>query len=298
MSYDPTVGRFISQDPIGFAGGDANTYRYVGNGPTDATDPSGLADGPRYVESDWIFSYYDDGSVNYRGGNWNPFNWGVNAYSALFGNPVQDAADKVLLFPRAADQSDLNAQSGKRRVYNPESLLSNEIAPGTLSSRAMFPGGDPSSEAINDGMKAVAVATAGSLGAACGMASPAGRFRPPGARHRLTKVGQKTLARDVTTVIEPGVDIAGDVAAINQGLAQRVGDRFIINGRTYGAHTNGTLYPISGPGFIQLDRGAFKGLGVLNKFGDTPQAAEIMGRMGLSPEAQAAARGAWRAGQQ
>ncbi|MCO8124106.1 RHS repeat-associated core domain-containing protein, partial [Stieleria sp. TO1_6] len=40
--YDPSSGRFISQDPIGFAAGDANLYRYVGNGPTDAVDPNGL----------------------------------------------------------------------------------------------------------------------------------------------------------------------------------------------------------------------------------------------------------------
>jgi hypothetical protein len=32
----------ISQDPIGFAAGDVNQYRYVGNGPTNSTDPSGL----------------------------------------------------------------------------------------------------------------------------------------------------------------------------------------------------------------------------------------------------------------
>jgi RHS repeat-associated protein len=39
--YDPAIGRFISQDPIGFDGGDANLYRYVSNGPVNATDPSG-----------------------------------------------------------------------------------------------------------------------------------------------------------------------------------------------------------------------------------------------------------------
>ena len=39
--YDSSTGRWISQDPIGFAAGDANLYRYVGNGPTNATDPSG-----------------------------------------------------------------------------------------------------------------------------------------------------------------------------------------------------------------------------------------------------------------
>jgi RHS repeat-associated protein len=42
--YDPELGRFISKDPIGFAAGDVNQYRYVGNGPVEATDPSGLQD--------------------------------------------------------------------------------------------------------------------------------------------------------------------------------------------------------------------------------------------------------------
>ncbi|MCE9544490.1 MAG: hypothetical protein K8T25_03055 [Planctomycetia bacterium] len=38
------MGRFLQEDPIGLAGGDANFYRYCGNGPTDATDPDGLAE--------------------------------------------------------------------------------------------------------------------------------------------------------------------------------------------------------------------------------------------------------------
>ena len=45
--YDAGAGRFISQDPIGFAAGDSDLYRYVGNRPTDSIDPSGLqAGGP------------------------------------------------------------------------------------------------------------------------------------------------------------------------------------------------------------------------------------------------------------
>jgi RHS repeat-associated protein len=43
--YDPSSGRFISQDPIGFQAGDANLYRYVGNAPGDGVDPEGL-EGP------------------------------------------------------------------------------------------------------------------------------------------------------------------------------------------------------------------------------------------------------------
>jgi RHS repeat-associated protein len=40
--YDPGRRDWITQDPSGFAAGDANLYRYVGNSPTNATDPSGL----------------------------------------------------------------------------------------------------------------------------------------------------------------------------------------------------------------------------------------------------------------
>jgi RHS repeat-associated protein len=40
--YSPVIQRFISEDPIGFAGGDANLYAYVFNSPTNFTDPSGL----------------------------------------------------------------------------------------------------------------------------------------------------------------------------------------------------------------------------------------------------------------
>lgn len=40
--YDPETSRFISEDPIGFDGGDVNLYIYVGNNPVLLVDPSGL----------------------------------------------------------------------------------------------------------------------------------------------------------------------------------------------------------------------------------------------------------------
>jgi RHS repeat-associated protein len=39
--YDPSLHRFVSEDPIGINGG-MNLYSYVGNDPVNATDPSGL----------------------------------------------------------------------------------------------------------------------------------------------------------------------------------------------------------------------------------------------------------------
>jgi RHS repeat-associated protein len=50
--YDPTVGRWLSEDPIGFAAGDENLYRYVGNRIAIYADPSGLIDVP-FLSDEW-----------------------------------------------------------------------------------------------------------------------------------------------------------------------------------------------------------------------------------------------------
>ncbi len=40
--YNVLLGRFLNEDQISFAGGDANLYRYVGNQPLSLVDPSGM----------------------------------------------------------------------------------------------------------------------------------------------------------------------------------------------------------------------------------------------------------------
>lgn len=40
--YDPTVGKWMQEDPIRVKAGDTNIRRYVGNDPTNKTDPDGL----------------------------------------------------------------------------------------------------------------------------------------------------------------------------------------------------------------------------------------------------------------
>jgi RHS repeat-associated protein len=40
--YDATVGRFISEDPLGFDAGDNNLSRYVGSNPVNHIDPNGM----------------------------------------------------------------------------------------------------------------------------------------------------------------------------------------------------------------------------------------------------------------
>ncbi len=72
--YSPTLGRWVSNDPIGFAGGNKNLYGFVGNNPGNGVDPSGLADPPpppsrtsRVIGA--VGSAYD--AVNLPGAVWN-----------------------------------------------------------------------------------------------------------------------------------------------------------------------------------------------------------------------------------
>ncbi|MFZ0660287.1 MAG: RHS repeat-associated core domain-containing protein [Candidatus Binataceae bacterium] len=49
--YSPTYQRFVSQDPIGFAGGDSNLYAYAKHNPISFLDPNGLETGWVSLES-------------------------------------------------------------------------------------------------------------------------------------------------------------------------------------------------------------------------------------------------------
>jgi RHS repeat-associated protein len=40
--YDPSIGRWASKDPVGFAGGSASLYAYAGGDPLNRSDPFGL----------------------------------------------------------------------------------------------------------------------------------------------------------------------------------------------------------------------------------------------------------------
>jgi len=44
--YSPRLQRFLTEDPLGFGGGDVNFLAYVANDPVNATDPSGLQEVP------------------------------------------------------------------------------------------------------------------------------------------------------------------------------------------------------------------------------------------------------------
>lgn len=80
--YDPQTGRFLSEDPIGLAGGDPNLYNYVRNNPANTVDPSGL------------FSFWDALDV---------ISFGMSLYDFIkcpsLGNGLNLALDTIGLLP-------------------------------------------------------------------------------------------------------------------------------------------------------------------------------------------------------
>jgi len=74
--YDSQIGRFVSEDPIGFSGGDNNVYRYSFNDPVNLEDPSGLTVTCTYNQFTGRLRCTDDSTGNvvvntqaYSGGN-------------------------------------------------------------------------------------------------------------------------------------------------------------------------------------------------------------------------------------
>ena len=70
--YNPSWGRFVSEDPIGIAGG-VNLYAYVGEQPTGRTDPSGLQSAPYNAPPSGIPGgpwFWSPDPINGRGGTY------------------------------------------------------------------------------------------------------------------------------------------------------------------------------------------------------------------------------------
>jgi len=97
----------------------------------------------------------------------------------------------------------------------------------------------------------------------------------PNPRHFLDNINQSTVAKPVNTVIEPGVDVTADIAAINRGDAVLENGEYLVNGRRYRLHDNGTAYPTTGDGLHQLTRQEFKVLQTLQGHPDINAARQI-----------------------
>jgi hypothetical protein len=103
-----------------------------------------------------------------------------------------------------------------------------------------------------------------------------------GKRHLFGRIRMSSPAREQNTVVLPGVDTDADIAAIKNGQATYLRDNlYKVNGRTYGLETpSGTVYPVRGKGFVELDKLEFTALKGLLAHGGDRAAAERHPKLG------------------
>jgi hypothetical protein len=112
--------------------------------------------------------------------------------------------------------------------------------------------------------------------------------RAPRSGHFLNQLGHGTPSKKFNSIIEPWVDVDRDIRQINLGNATSSrtpgGEMaYTINGRTYGVHPGGQIYPISGRGMHQLGRKENATLKIFVTNPANPGRAWVQGRtMGLS----------------
>ncbi|KUL37472.1 hypothetical protein ADL22_21155 [Streptomyces sp. NRRL F-4489] len=105
-------------------------------------------------------------------------------------------------------------------------------------------------------------------------------LKRPHDRHTIAGAGRagKNI-KEENTIILPGYsqEVDKDIAGIAEGKATWIpdGERYEINGRTYGVHENGTVYPAAGPGFVELDR---------NEYAALSQIAKAKGDLSAAPQ--------------
>ncbi|TNY26229.1 hypothetical protein BV497_09855 [Fulvimonas soli] len=125
--YSPAMGRFLSEDPIGLAGG-LNGYAYVGDQPTDLADPSG--------NCPWCIGAVIGGGFDLvtqlaaNGGNLHCVNWwevgasaGLGALGGGFGGSELSSALRGI------------SNTAKGEIGETLSIVENRLAGSTLVAR-------------------------------------------------------------------------------------------------------------------------------------------------------------------
>ncbi|MFI5781108.1 hypothetical protein [Nocardia sp. NPDC051570] len=100
-------------------------------------------------------------------------------------------------------------------------------------------------------------------------------------RHDMSQM-RKGRADEKNTVIPPETAqaVREDIAKIAEGKAEFDGKTgaYTVNGRSYGVEANGRVYPMSGPGLIEMSRTEYRALqDIINSNGDMVRLEKIFG---------------------
>ena len=121
--YDAALGRWLSEDPIGFASGQTNLSLYLGNDPISGTDPSGLID-PRNFHPMQEFRVFWAGVYkSFLGGNASP----VPGKRITHPHGVGGVVGGVVRYGSLGAASSLTEPAGTRSSYSQSGMELSEL---------------------------------------------------------------------------------------------------------------------------------------------------------------------------
>ncbi|MGC4189859.1 MAG: hypothetical protein QM589_01315 [Thermomicrobiales bacterium] len=129
---------------------------------------------------------------------------------------------------------------------------------------------------------------------------PTTEIRPPADRHFITRFRKDSPSKQVTTLIEPRVDVHGDIERIREGYATRIfvdgAERYVVRGRTWQVkHPSGTLFPVEGDGFIVVDQAVTVAMRAYARYnGSNEQSEYFLDWQGVAEEARFRVRRIWK----
>ena len=125
--YHPELGRFLQVDPIGFAGGDMNLFRYCGGDPVNNTDPDGstvrFAGGAVHAAINYLM----------HSGTFSAIYAGLNTSSNVYRITTNYSLNNGRFYPGSAGGEVVWNPNGWRLMSNggvasPEMVLAHELA--------------------------------------------------------------------------------------------------------------------------------------------------------------------------
>jgi hypothetical protein len=143
--YDPTVGRWLSRDPMNNAemSQGPNLYSYVGNSPANRTDPLGLY--YLLIPGSWFDGngYEGTGAGFYRYGDLEESSMatldGIIPFADPFGdNDGYDKCDPLLTFSRGAGATARNVYTGRLALGGLARLGGTRLGNSLLNSNPYF----------------------------------------------------------------------------------------------------------------------------------------------------------------
>ena len=123
--FDTGLGKWLSDDPMGFAAGDANVQRYVGNRPLTYVDPTGLFQEPTQQQESGLETDSNQGGTSGQGGI-NPLDpvWNRVGVNCARCHLPTDWAHGIL--------SQRNFEPPTTRELSPSGIRNRYLTPGFL----------------------------------------------------------------------------------------------------------------------------------------------------------------------